>query len=338
MTQSTEVLVNTVGDASPAAASASTIPSAPVREMVERLATLPAELTLGSLCWFSMGMDLRIEHADFLARMMEVGLDVNAPQYPASLDIFRRATTENERFRVVNEDGSVSNYLLRQWLNDPDKLVYQLVCEKVDVARTDRLRYIVLANVTYLKHTENVEVEHVGDPVFASISAEVGGRIQSYFTYWRGHLSHQPIRQMVRHCLDMWNATAVRSSGGIYFVAQDQHESLEKLERLINSLPRCSFHVLPLIDDRKQREMLKQAFEDESIGEVDKLIGDIQTVLSDPDKRVTENAAMKVHERFTKLTGKTASYSDLLDETMEMTASRLEVLQATVQELFTRIR
>ncbi|GAC1646596.1 MAG: hypothetical protein NVS9B15_04770 [Acidobacteriaceae bacterium] len=316
----------------------SNIPSAPVRDMVTRLAALPPELTLGSLCWYSMGSDLRVEHSDFLARMMAVGLDARAPLYPEGTDIFRRALKENERTRVINDDGSTSNYMVRPWSNDADQITYQLVCEKVDSARTDKLRYVVLADIKYDKTTEAIATQHTGDPVFESISTEVGSRVQNYYNFWRGHLPDQPIRQLVRSCLDGWNATAVRASGGIYFVAQDEHENLEKLETLINSLPRCSFHVLPLIDDRKQREMLKQAFEDESIGEVDKLIGDIQDVLADPEKRITENAAMKVQERFYKLMGKTANYSDLLDEAMEMTAARLEVLQGTVQELFQRIR
>jgi hypothetical protein len=321
--------------------SPSHIPAAAVREQVSRLESLPLELTLGSLCWYSLSSSLHLEHQEFLARVAASGLDVTTvPLFPDGADVYRRAIKENALYRVTNPDDSVSSYMIRPWVMDDHAIIHQIVCEKNASRTTSQLRYIVLGNIVYDRQTEQISLQFVGDPVFEQVAQQLHESVRDYFSYWRGYLPDQPIRAMIRRFLDRWNATAVRPSGGIYFVSNIEHDNLLHLESLINGLPgnQASFHVLPLIDDRKQREMLKKAFEDESIGEVDKLLGDIHTILADPEKKISFSALEKFQERFLFLTGKTSHYSDLLTENMELTNARLEILQASIRGLFERVR
>jgi hypothetical protein len=230
------------------------------------------------------------------------------------------------------------NYLIRSC----GTLNRQIVHETVD-AQGHRLGYEPLIELKYRPPSDNIQIvdlprdESSGADMAAA--TEIAKAVVHDFNHWRHALGNYPIRMMLITALKQWHATRVRPSGGVYFLHSSFAGELEKLSRFVDALPGVSaLHVLPLVDDRKQREMLRSAYEFENVEAADGLIGDIQEMLRDPKTKVGKDRFFRLQQDYRALTEKAAEYSDLLDEKMEMTAARLEILQESIVLLAGRIR
>lgn len=131
-------------------------------------------------------------------------------------------------------------------------------------------------------------------------------------------------------------ALSVRTAGGVYFVNHAKHVELSGLEKLAAAIPNLSMHVLPLIDDGNQRAMLKAAFEDDSVGELQKLMGEMAELIEQKGK-VTTKQLTQFQARYAELRERTKSYSDLLDDSLETAAASLTLTKEAIKNLFSKV-
>src|SRR5690606_13800316 len=126
-----------------------------------------------------------------------------------------------------------------------------------------------------------------------------------------------------RTILDL-GGTNVRPNGvgGLYFVKQECAPALEALEKFVSLIPgEIEVHTLPLIDDMKQRQMVRRAFEAESVDAVDRMLGDIKEVM-DRGKKISKDRYASFVTEYQDLLSKTQDYEQVLETALAETHTR----------------
>lgn len=299
-----------------------------------------SEMYLGRLCWYSISELSHIDHSQFCGLLVNNGLSSHLPPVPRPSDVFKRACTAAQRRKMPsNQPNVLVNYLIREVGKDSDNIWRRLVSERVDT-EGHKLDYTEIAEIHFYRPTSKIDVQWLDFGVGqneATAQAVIQQLLES-FKEWNNSLTPYAIRELVRRILTGMSATAVRPSGGVYFVRETHSREVAAMEAVIGALPGgSSFHSLPLVDDGKQRTMLKAAFEDESIGQVDTLLGEIGQILKS-GQRITADRFSQFKAEHDSLLRKVADYSDLLDEAMEATASRLEIMNTALFELLGSVK
>ena len=300
-------------------------------------------LFLGRLVWYSVTEDVNVDHPEFCKLMIKEYEDVEIkprlPNAPRQRDVFKRACSHAERKKVPSgTDGLYYNYMVRPAGTTSDEVFRVVVREEVD-SSGHTLDYSEFIRVSYNAKTDQVSFKELTSIDVDSELELIKQDIRSYFHVWSHRLTAYTVRELCRRNLERsMHAIRVRPSGGIYFVAEEFSDQLEALDRVINSLENGTvLHTLPLLDDGKQREMLRAAFEDESVGECDRIIGEVTEILKS-GKPVTKDRYAKLMADYTMMRKKIVEYSDLLDEKMEHSSSSLSVVKKSLAKLMGQIK
>jgi len=314
--------------------------------VVEKLTDYSSDLFLGRLIWFSIAETTSVDQQEFLKLVLTnfFGLD-RQPEVPGiakPFDVFKRACTHAVRKNVHTDDPDVRhNYMIRPTGSDPTKIWRTVVREAVDQSG-HKLNYQELVTITFDRTTEklrfaNVDTspDYVEDPVVTEIVEDVLAYIKDRRELITPYTMREFTRKYVERSL---YGTRVRLAGGLYFVTENAGAEVEALDKTINALgDGASFHYLPVLDDSKQREMLRVAFESESAGEIDRLIGEMSEVMSQ-DKKISSTYFGQFVDESKLLRNRIAEYSDVLDEKMEATANRLEIMDTVIIELMSYVK
>lgn len=306
-------------------------------EYRKRAETLDDSFYLGRVVWYSLTENSRVNHGDFCRAVHDQNMNWDLPPVVRPHDLFRRVTTEAQiRKHPTTQIGEFVNYNFREVGSDNDHIWRQLVAEVVDRSG-HRLSYTVVHEVRFNRNPivifdGNICPDGTDPDLLVPVDAIVAD-VRSNFAIQYDTLTSFTIREFVRRIIRGCGATVLRD--GVYFVSGHQDE-LDALDAIVNAIPGALFHSLPLIDDRKQRDMLRQAFEDESIGEIDKLINEVTELLRG-DKKVSTKRFGDFLGRYNDVKGKVVDYSDLLDIALVTTSTRLEVVSAVLGELAGRV-
>lgn len=285
---------------------------------------------LGWLCWYSVPENLRVDHEEVFKILVKAGLGGHVPGRPKDAEVFRRVSTAAARKRVKTIDPQVfENYLVRDMPGD--NITRRIVREKVD-SNNRKLGYTEVAELTFDRKTAKVECIHLGGGP-GKIRDEICKEIKAAYHADRGCLNGYAMRMLILTVLkNACNATNVRyPSGGVYFVGEDYADKLVALEKLGEAIAPLGaiVHTLPLIDDKRQREMLKRAFEAESVDAIDSLLAEI-TDLKQSGKRITMDRYASYVTALNDLGTKTKQYTELLEGGLTSTQSRITIFKKAV--------
>lgn len=320
-------------------------------------------LFLGRLVWYSITEDTKVDYATFCAEVLTVystfdgSIPPNLPPAPRYVDVFKRGCTQAKLVNVpapvvtpVVSCGGVgfpqpkpytkSNYTVRPAGADPSKVWRMIVREDLDT-ENHSLGYTELCSIQFNRTDNSINFTPLA--AYAD-DAKVDGmkrEIADYYTKETSNLTAYFVREYIRGLLEKnMYAIRVRPSGGVYFIHEQYAPVVDALEIAITNLGEkfgSSMHSLPLLDDSKQREMLRAAFENESVGEVDQLLGEVSAILKD-DKQISMNKYQQFAEVQDALVKKVADYSDLLDQALDLTGSRLELLRDVMWNLASQVK
>jgi hypothetical protein len=304
-------------------------------DYANQVKALDRDTWLGMLSWYTVAEDLRVAHDDLKTILGNVGLAAHMPRVPSDSDVFRRTCSAAQRKRVPTPDGGVfMNFLVRDPGSKDANLCRRIVRELVD-ASNQRLGYEEVGEVCFDRDTGNIRTRLYPskDPVARKILAE----IRRNYLRDRGTLNGYAVRELIRRVLVNANATNVRyPGGGVYFLSADHAGTVASLEDMAEALGDDVYvHSLPLPDDRKQRDMLKKAFEAESVDRANAMIAEIADLLKG-EKVSAERAATYV-TALTDLRGKLSEYSGLLETGLSSTAASVKILQRQVKALLKKV-
>jgi hypothetical protein len=292
---------------------------------------------LGYLTYYNVSKSAVVDFIELGKAIDKYDAPMKAPKQPNGADVFRRGCNEAERkkVRTANSNEFV-NYLLENTGYTEDVVYRTLVSQKVD-SKSHELDYNQLIKLVYYRTTNSVETEPVtgspdpdltGDPISASIVAQVRDYVKTQTTF----LSLFQVRHCITTALEKnLKGIAVSPSGGIYFIDNDHAEGLEAVEAVANAFNGVSIRMLPLIDDEKQRQQIKEAFETESLYETQKLVGELQDLLDKDSISARKYTDAKV--RFDEQREKMEQYKKILDHTSMDAEITLGVAEALIQSI-----
>lgn len=303
----------------------------------QRLSTTSQDLWLGSLVWYSFS-GVMVAHTQMVALLVQEGINQSLPLPPKDADVFRRVCSKAERKKVPTDQKNIfKNYMVRDLNADNNNVYKRLVVETVD-PKGKRLAYEQRYDITFEKATGNiVSKRNMGASVVQDQDAEnIVLWIQNEYARQQGCLDSFAVRQWTSHFIQ--NLSGMRVREGVYFVKTAHTEKIEALERFLQALPgSVLFHSLPLLDDKKQRDMLKQAFEAETSDEIDALITEIQEITTECQAGRKNGVSNTKYEsmlnRYHALLERTGEYSELLEEKLSTTNSRLEIFMNSMVQL-----
>lgn len=302
---------------------------------------------LGRLIWYTVS-EVCVDHASVVAGLNKVGLTSQLPPAPRDHDVFRRvASNANVKKVATNVEGVFENYLVREVAGrGEEEIVRRIVCETVDRGSRNLNYNADLRDVIFNRNTGVISVNDLSIPNMSDLDDirrramcdSITNSIRNEFNTWRGKLNSYAIREFIRKIvMRQFAATLVREGGGVYFVQEDQAASVDALEQFVESIDGASFHSLPLVDDRKQRDMVRKAFEAETIDEIDKMMSDINEI-KQKGTRLSSDTYGKILSRYQELTSKTQGYGKMLEENLGETNTRLNLFQSAVVQLRTQVK
>lgn len=294
---------------------------------------LPPELILGSLVWYQVS-ETRVAWTTVEQNLKAVGLSEYCPKAPRDEDVFRRVAPNGHIARTESSaDPNIHfNYLIRQVRRGGGDCVKHIVVETVDKAG-ETLGFDDVLALKYTEARKTMEIEEI-IPNFKA--RQLADDILGEFNANKGFVDDNALRAIIRKVFDGSRATNVRPNGGVYFVMAQYRNLVNSLERFCDMTQDTFVHSLPLVDDGKQKEMLRRAYEEETISDVDKMMEEITALLGSKDE-VTPKQFARFNDRAVLARGKHSDYQKLLSDSLDSASSKLDILNLQMRTMFQKV-
>lgn len=330
-----------------------TVSQAPLSNYTQAIADLPDEAFLGALLYFSISMadvNLHNAHRDLAA----AGLSTTGLRdHLRPVDAFRKATKEfAKKFKAVNDVRS--ELMVRPVGEDGEQAYRHLILERASyqAGKKRRVFYEKVGEITFTRGVKKdgqynghgVEVRRTTDNLTSPLTPEedqwLTERLVTFedrYNHLLNYMDSHAVRTFVREYIYGLDGTCVKESGGLYFVGQQHIDEVAKLAEWVKSV-HSEFHYLPLLNLMEQREMIMDAFEEETIREVERLMGEISKILSDPNRQIAEKTFDAYALQGAELGKKIKAYNQMLGSKAERAATEVQMFSTQVLSLAGRIR
>lgn len=295
------------------------------------------ETWLGSLLWYTVS-ETRVSFSDLEQALKDSGLKDFVPRKPRDEDVFRRVAPNGHKRRIASSVPDVHvNYRIHQVKRGGGVCVKQIVMETVDTAG-EVLQFLPVYEMRYVEGSggDDLSVHSLVTPV-DTVAEVIADEIVADYQANRGWVDATAIRTIIRRVMESCKATNVRPTGGVYFVMSAYASTVDSLEEFAQRIDGSQVHSLPLISDDKQREMVRRAYEAESVGEIEALMQQVSGILGDPTIKMNTKKYAALSAQFTHALSKTKDYEHLLEDTLDLTNDKLDLLQTGMAQLLMRV-
>lgn len=319
----------------------------------EAIEALPPEAMLGRLLWFSVSQaDVNLDQAR--SELERLGLDTgNMRKVLRPVDAFRKASRDvAHKFKPI--EGVRAEFMVRQAGEDDDQSHRHIILERAvnQAGRKRRIFYETVGQVIFTRGAKkqgeysgySVESRRTTMNLNTPLTEEEDNWLTSRLEDFEERFSHllhfmdsHAVRSFVREYIDRLAGTCVKESGGLYFVKQEHADQIDALGQWVRSIG-SEFHSLPLLNLAEQRQMIMEAFEDETVKEVDRLMGEVNKILSDPDRQIEEKTFDAYGLRAAELAKKVGEYNLMLGTRTERAQIEINTYTSQIMQLAGRIR
>jgi len=315
------------------------------------IAALPPEAFLGSLAFFSIcEADVELDKA----RQQLAALGLSTDRLRKNLrpvDAFRKAARDcAHKFPTV--DNVKSEILVRPLGEDADQVHMRLILERADWSSGSkrRLFYQIVGHLTFNRGKKK-DGDYIGHSVETlrttdgiTLTAEEDGRLSltlatfaDHYNHYLTHLDSHAVRTFVREYIAGLSGVCVKESGGLYFVRQARVSDVVKLATWVTGIG-SQFNHLPLLNLADQREMILEAFEDEAVREVERLMGEVRDILADKTRVIEDKTFDTYAMRAAELKQKMNEYTEVLGARSERATMEIDLYAKQVVHLLGRIK
>ena len=287
---------------------------------------------LGQVVWYSVTEDTKVDLRDITKTLRINNLERFIPPPPKDVDVFRRVCTKAQKKRVPVTDEVHENYLVRDVRSASGHYWKQIVVERVDSSTNRRLDFTPVIELEFDPQKQDVTTSLISGTNFHQGAQRIAYDITTNYQDWRGNLHAYVIRELIREIVLSTGATILKPTGGVYFVMHSQAQVLVNLEATLTTINGATLATLPLIDDTKQKELVRAAIEEETVGEIAKINIEI-TELLDGDP-INSKRFVKMASRINAIKGRTGEYAELLDTTLDTTHLHMRALESNMQRLY----
>jgi hypothetical protein len=332
---------------------ATTTKNASLANYTQAIDSLPTEAFLGSLLFFSISQaDVNLENAK--RDLADAGLSTDALRKNLRpVDAFKKASKEFAK-KFPAHDGIKSELMVRSAGEDGAQAYVQLMLERV-VMQSGKKRRIFYEKVAELTFTRGFKKdgEYFNDGVEARRTThnlpqpltnaedqwltEKLVTFEDRYDHLKRYMDSHAVRTFVREYIYSLSGTCVKESGGLYFVKQDHVDEVDRLGSWVKSV-HSEFHSLPLLNLTDQKAMILEAFEEETIKEVERLSIEITKILKDPDRKIEEKTFDAYSVRAAELSAKVGEYNSMLGARAERAHIEIKAYANQCMALASRIR
>lgn len=166
-----------------------------------------------------------------------------------------------------------------------------------------------------------------------------GEQLKARYEHWKTNLDSHAIRTFVReYVVDLLGGISIKgNSGGLYFVEQKHIAELRDLMAFVKKIG-SHMHTIPLLDIVEQREMLAEAFIQETMDEIRQQMVEINKITGNPTRTITEDTYDQYTAKAVNLIAKHKEYAKLLDRNLDTADTELQIFQQQVLTLFGRVK
>ena len=319
----------------------------------DAITSLPEDAFLGSLLFFTItNADVNLTEAT--KELQSLGLSLaTLRKRIRPVDAFNKATREfAHKFKV--RDGVKAEIMVRPVGADGEQVHRHIVLERtvVQEGKRRRIAYDKIGEMVF-NRGELKNGEYSGYSVAAKQTTELLGTplndeeegflvsrletLQSRFDHLVHYMDSHAVRTFVRGYIYNLSGILVRESGGLYFVRQSHAEEIAKLQTWVQSIG-SDFHSLPLLNLVGQREMIMEAFEEDTIGEVGRLMGELNKILSEKNRTIDPTTFEAYSRRAIELSKKVEQYNDTLGARADRAEIEIQIYKQQVLQLSNHIR
>jgi hypothetical protein len=290
---------------------------------------------LGALCWYSFSDDAAMDYETLVKLITDADAALGLPRMPQAGDIFRRACTAAEEIKVPSHrSGRYFNYMIRNAGLDSTTIHRVVVEEEVD-AKDHKLGFQEIGTLVFGKESGKINPLSNGmnsPEQFASFN-RIHQKVEDYMTDNASIITSYILRETLRKGILGIGGSRVHPGGGVYFVGNSRKTEVMAIASVVDQIPNGFFHHLPLIDDAKQRAMVREAFQAESIGEAHKLMAKMSEISSKKGKNIPAKKLAELMRNFTDLQTKVNEYQEILGSELDRATSSLELCQRQIIEI-----
>lgn len=330
--------------------------STAVSSYTDAIAGLPQDAFLGSLIFFSISAaDVNLENArrDLTAAGLKTG---TLRKNLRPIDAFKKSTNSIKKKFPEQHDGVRSELLVRPVGEDGEQAYRHLVLERTDLGvggKRRKLVYDKVGEVVFTRGTKDRALQqYTGHGVEARRTTqhlpydltededqwltEKLITFKDLYDHMLNYMDSHAVRSFVREYIYSLSGICVKESGGLYFVKQDHIDELEKLAEWVRSVG-SEFHIVPLLNVGEQKAMIMEAFEDETVNEVARLMGEVQKILSE-GRNIEERTFDTYALRAAELKNKVSEYNQMLDAKAGRASTELNLFGQQILALVDRIK
>lgn len=269
----------------------------------DAIKNLPEDAFLGNLLWFSIsGADVNLTNAK--RDLAAAGLHTDTLRKNLRpIDAFKKSSNAFKKRFSETSAGIRSELMVRSVGEDGVQAYRHLVLERTHVAagKKRKLAYDKVGELIHTRGGKNKDGEYEGHSVEATRMTNhiampltdeedqwLSERLVTFsdsYDHLLNYMDSHAVRTFVREYIYNLSGICVKGSGGVYFVAQQHADELTKLGDWVRSVG-SDFHALPLLNLSEQRDMILQAFEDETIEEINRLQGEVEKILNEPGRQI----------------------------------------------------
>ena len=241
---------------------------------------------MGELLWYSL-TDSRITREQLTALFSEHGISSGyLPRPINNRDAFRRSTwvAEVKRHPLDEKNKQYLNLLVREVKMDEKELVRQLVREIVD-SKNKRLSYKPIVSFKLTGEDGDIfEMDCLEE--LSEFERRQIDKVIREFDVNKRHYDSNHLRNIIKNILADCYPISVRPSGGVLFIPQEYHETVDAVKNFIRSLNDYSITsfksqawTVPVVNLSEQREMVSISLEDQVESESEALIKEMKKAL-----------------------------------------------------------
>lgn len=265
---------------------------------------------------------------------VKFGLDVAGEQHSLLVRPVGQDSSESHRHIVFERAIFKAGQRRRVEHETIWKLMYDRGKRQKDGTILDDSVYVeqvnIIGGVTLTQEQQDWVDTHIGKD---------GDALRARFDYWCTHLDSHAMRTFVReYIVNLLGGISIKgNSGGQYFVQQKHAAELRDLMAFVKEVG-SKMHTIPLLDIVEQREMLAEAFIEETMDEIRAEMVELNKILANPTRTITEATYDEKVAKAVALIAKHGEYSTLLDQNLDRADTELQIYKTQALGLFNRVK
>jgi len=200
---------------------------------------------IGFFVWWAI-REVKISKTEFKTLLKQAGLSFTFDQEDTAL----RRTSFLKAVREVKAKNR-KKFLIRKISKEKDCYVFGLVDESIDKKGRD-LKYNHSATMIFNPETGEL---------ITDFPHRAFDEIKALYEDYKENMNSDDVRDAVIKIISEFHRVNVRQRGGIYFLPAKHETDVEKIEKLVDSLPGdCSCSVAPQVDTERTKRSIYKAF------------------------------------------------------------------------------